>query len=135
MSYTVTGTAGNDTLNQAVDVGPGTIVGLAGDDTITAGRGSIYANGGSGRDFISAGRDVTGLDPHRPTIDEVVFDCPDCGREARRVPEVIDTWYLRVRERQGGRVDLLRLSRTGKPEHYVPPSETKLGRSPARGSA
>jgi isoleucyl-tRNA synthetase len=40
-----------------------------------------------------AGRDVTDLDPHRPTIDEVVFDCPDCGGEARRVPEVIDTWY------------------------------------------
>ena len=40
-----------------------------------------------------AGRDVTGLDPHRPAIDEVTFGCPDCGAEARRVPEVIDTWY------------------------------------------
>jgi isoleucyl-tRNA synthetase len=40
-----------------------------------------------------AGRDVTGIDPHRPSIDEVAFACPDCGREARRVPEVIDTWY------------------------------------------
>ena len=39
------------------------------------------------------GRDVTGLDPHRPVIDDVVFGCPECGREARRVPEVIDTWY------------------------------------------
>ena len=26
-------------------------------------------------------------------IDEVVFGCPQCAREARRVPEVIDTWY------------------------------------------
>ena len=40
-----------------------------------------------------AGRDVTGVDPHRPWIDEIAFDCPECGQEARRVPEVIDTWY------------------------------------------
>jgi isoleucyl-tRNA synthetase len=40
-----------------------------------------------------AGRDVTGLDPHRPGIDEVTFACPECGAESRRVPEVIDTWY------------------------------------------
>jgi isoleucyl-tRNA synthetase len=40
-----------------------------------------------------AGRDASGLDPHRPTIDEVTFACPTCGAEAERVPEVIDTWY------------------------------------------
>jgi isoleucyl-tRNA synthetase len=40
-----------------------------------------------------AGRDLSGLDPHRPSIDEVAFDCPTCGEEARRVPEVIDTWF------------------------------------------
>ncbi|GIV00787.1 MAG: isoleucine--tRNA ligase [Actinomycetota bacterium] len=40
-----------------------------------------------------AGRDVTGIDPHRPAIDEVAFPCPRCGEEARRLPEVIDTWY------------------------------------------
>ncbi|HEX2030864.1 MAG TPA: isoleucine--tRNA ligase [Actinomycetota bacterium] len=40
-----------------------------------------------------AGRDVTAVDPHRPAIDEVALACPDCGQEARRVPEVIDTWY------------------------------------------
>jgi isoleucyl-tRNA synthetase len=40
-----------------------------------------------------AGRDVREIDPHRPTIDEVTFDCPDCGATATRVPEVIDTWY------------------------------------------
>ena len=40
-----------------------------------------------------AGRDVTGIDPHRPQIDEVTFACPECGREATRVTEVIDTWY------------------------------------------
>jgi isoleucyl-tRNA synthetase len=40
-----------------------------------------------------AGRDVREVDPHRPAIDEGTIACPDCGEEARRVPEVIDTWY------------------------------------------
>jgi isoleucyl-tRNA synthetase len=40
-----------------------------------------------------AGRDVSDVDPHRPAIDAVTFPCPDCGTEATRVPEVIDTWY------------------------------------------
>jgi len=40
-----------------------------------------------------AGRDLTGLDPHRPFVDAVTFACPDCDGEARRVPEVIDVWY------------------------------------------
>ena len=40
-----------------------------------------------------AGRDLTDLDPHRPTIDEITFPCPECGEESRRVPEVIDAWY------------------------------------------
>ncbi|GGO57758.1 isoleucine--tRNA ligase [Streptomyces daqingensis] len=41
------------------------------------------------------GRDQSGLDPHRPYIDEVAFACPaaDCSLEATRVPEVIDAWY------------------------------------------
>jgi isoleucyl-tRNA synthetase len=40
-----------------------------------------------------AGRDLSGLDPHRPYVDDVTISCPDCGGEARRVPEVIDVWY------------------------------------------
>jgi len=40
-----------------------------------------------------AGRDLTGLDPHRPYVDSVTFACPVCQAEARRVPEVIDVWY------------------------------------------
>jgi isoleucyl-tRNA synthetase len=40
-----------------------------------------------------AGADQTGLDPHRPFIDEVAFACPSCPGTARRVPEVIDAWY------------------------------------------
>ncbi len=42
-----------------------------------------------------AGADLSGLDPHRPFVDEVAIDCPACGgaRAARRVPDVIDAWY------------------------------------------
>jgi len=40
-----------------------------------------------------AGRDLADLDPHRPYVDEVTFPCPQCGKEARRVPDVIDAWY------------------------------------------
>ncbi len=40
-----------------------------------------------------AGRDLPDLDPHRPYVDEVTITCPECGRAARRVPEVIDAWY------------------------------------------
>ncbi|MEX2275225.1 MAG: isoleucine--tRNA ligase [Actinomycetota bacterium] len=38
-------------------------------------------------------RDMSDIDPHRPWIDDVTFDCPDCGQVATRVREVIDTWY------------------------------------------
>ena len=40
-----------------------------------------------------AGRDLTGLDPHRPFVDEITFACPVCEERARRVPEVGDVWY------------------------------------------
>jgi len=33
------------------------------------------------------------FDPHRPHVDDVTFPCPECGREARRVKAVIDTWF------------------------------------------
>ncbi len=32
-------------------------------------------------------------DQHRPYVDEVTFDCGECGERARRVSEVIDAWY------------------------------------------
>ncbi|GAA3976717.1 isoleucine--tRNA ligase [Actinomadura viridis] len=40
-----------------------------------------------------AGRDLSRLDPHRPYVDDVTLPCPQCGEEARRVPDVIDAWY------------------------------------------
>jgi len=42
---------------------------------------------------LLAGRDVTGIDPHRPSIDEVHYACPECGEEASRVEPVIDGWF------------------------------------------
>ncbi|ONH62280.1 isoleucine--tRNA ligase [Frankia sp. CcI49] len=40
-----------------------------------------------------AGEDHSGLDPHRPFVDDVTVPCPSCDATARRVPEVIDVWY------------------------------------------
>ncbi len=40
-----------------------------------------------------AGRDLSGLDPHRPHVDQVVISCPQCGAAGHRVSEVIDVWY------------------------------------------
>lgn len=44
-----------------------------------------------------AGRDLTGLDLHRPYVDEIHFPCPDCGAKRggkmQRVPELIDVWF------------------------------------------
>jgi isoleucyl-tRNA synthetase len=40
-----------------------------------------------------AGRDLSGLDPHRPYVDQVSFACPQCGAQARRVPDVLDAWF------------------------------------------
>ncbi|MGG2465496.1 isoleucine--tRNA ligase [Streptomyces sp. RGM 3693] len=41
------------------------------------------------------GADQSGLDPHRPFIDEITFGCTHegCALTATRVPEVIDAWY------------------------------------------
>lgn len=39
------------------------------------------------------GTDQSALDPHRPYVDAITFDCPQCGSTATRVPEVIDAWY------------------------------------------
>jgi|UniRef100_A0A7C4PVW2 isoleucyl-tRNA synthetase len=39
------------------------------------------------------GRDLSGLDLHRPHVDEVFYSCPQCGGKMRRVPELIDVWF------------------------------------------
>ncbi|MGN1347978.1 MAG: isoleucine--tRNA ligase [Acutalibacteraceae bacterium] len=33
------------------------------------------------------------IELHRPYIDAVTIKCPECGKQMKRVPEVIDCWY------------------------------------------
>jgi isoleucyl-tRNA synthetase len=40
-----------------------------------------------------AGRDLTDLDLHRPYVDEVKLNCPECKGIMSRVPELIDVWF------------------------------------------
>ena len=47
----------------------------------------------AGRELPEDPYDPESFDPHRPAIDEVVWDCPDCGGTLRRVEEVIDAWF------------------------------------------
>jgi isoleucyl-tRNA synthetase len=79
------------------------------------GEGHLVCVGSMSELAELAGRDLSDVDPHRPTIDEVVFACPTCaglastqetggsGRDgeasepavstARRVEPVIDAWF------------------------------------------
>ncbi|WP_236003389.1 DUF5915 domain-containing protein [Nonomuraea antri] len=40
-----------------------------------------------------AGAELSGLDPHRPYMDEISFACARCGGTARRVSGVTESWY------------------------------------------
>ncbi|MCL4560596.1 MAG: isoleucine--tRNA ligase [Chloroflexi bacterium] len=40
-----------------------------------------------------AGRDLSGLDLHRPHVDEIHLTCPHCQGVMKRVPELIDVWF------------------------------------------
>ncbi len=33
------------------------------------------------------------LDLHKPVVDGITFDCPECGKKMTRTPEVLDCWY------------------------------------------
>ena len=73
------------------------------------GRGHVRCVGSLAELSDLCGRDVTGIDPHRPTIDEVTFTCSTCAADAeagqgpdlsgdelavsRRVEPVIDAWF------------------------------------------
>jgi isoleucyl-tRNA synthetase len=65
------------------------------------GRGHLRCVGSLTELSDLCGRDVTGIDPHRPTIDEVTFACSSCAAEghdddlavSRRVEPVIDAWF------------------------------------------
>jgi len=40
-----------------------------------------------------AGRDLSGLDLHRPHVDQVHWACAECGGQMTRVPDLIDVWF------------------------------------------
>ncbi len=51
----------------------------------------------------------------------------EVGKDQSQITqEDIDSWYLSKLE-EGEELNLLRLSENSKPEHYIPPSETKFG--------
>ena len=33
------------------------------------------------------------VDLHKPFVDSITFACPECGKEMKRTPEVLDCWY------------------------------------------
>ena len=55
------------------------------------GEGHVHVIGSFGELAERCGEELS--DHHRPYVDEVSFACPECGGEARRVPEVIDVWF------------------------------------------
>ena len=40
-----------------------------------------------------AGKELSNLDPHRPFVDDISFNCAECKEPMTRTPEVIDCWY------------------------------------------
>ncbi len=49
---------------------------------------------GSKEELKKLGKNVgDDIELHKPYVDNVVIDCPDCGHEMHRVPEVIDCWF------------------------------------------
>jgi isoleucyl-tRNA synthetase len=40
-----------------------------------------------------AGRDLSGLDLHRPYVDEITWACAQCGGVMQRVPDLMDVWF------------------------------------------
>ncbi len=70
-------------------------------------------------------RSLEAIDNYKKVLQEI-------GKKETDVKdEDIDSWYLsKLNESdEDFDIDLLRLSQNGKPEHYIPPSETKLGNS------
>ena len=69
------------------------------------GRGHVRCVGSLAELSDLCGRDVTEIDPHRPTIDDVTFTCGTCAADVgpvdevdelsvcRRVEPVIDAWF------------------------------------------
>ncbi len=66
-------------------------------------------------------RSLTAIENYKRLLKELNISEQDITQEQ------IDAWYIDYVEKKNDDIDLLRLSKNSKPEHYVPPSETKLG--------
>jgi isoleucyl-tRNA synthetase len=58
-----------------------------------AGCGKVEVLGSVAELSERAGRDMAGLDLHRPDADEPTWACAQCGGAMRRVPDVADCWF------------------------------------------
>jgi adenine-specific DNA-methyltransferase len=65
-------------------------------------------------------RSLLAIDNYREMLEELVKP------ESKIAQEEIDNWYKKKIDETGEEIDLLRLSSNNKPEHYVPPTDTKL---------
>jgi isoleucyl-tRNA synthetase len=59
----------------------------------TDGHGDFMCIGSIAELEALCGRPLGEIDLHRPTVDNIIFQHPDNGREYQRVPEVIDCWF------------------------------------------
>ena len=59
----------------------------------TDGHGDFLCIGSIAELETLCGQSLGEIDLHRPTVDDIVFQHPDNGREYHRVPEVIDCWF------------------------------------------
>jgi len=49
---------------------------------------------GSKADLAKYGKDIPAdLDLHRPYVDNITLTCPECGKDMKRVKDVIDVWF------------------------------------------
>jgi isoleucyl-tRNA synthetase len=53
-------------------------------------RGKRFVPGSIAELEKASGQKITDL--HKPEIDEVFVTCVKCGKKAKRVPEVLDSW-------------------------------------------
>ena len=69
------------------------------------------------------------LERSKDAIENYKLLLEETGKNEQNITqEDIDAWYF-MKQEDGEDYDLLRLSKSGKPEHYIPPSDTKFGSS------
>ena len=59
----------------------------------TDGEGDFMCIGSVAELAELSGQDLSELDLHRPSVDDITFTHPENGRTYKRVPEVIDCWF------------------------------------------